>query len=58
MYRHSGLLSKGQRRGGNRVYRHKDLYLSLRVDVEPHFTSTQALYLKVRGEVETQCTDT
>ena len=39
MYRHSGLLSKGKRRGGIAVYRH----------IGP---------LKVRGEVETQCTDT
>ena len=50
MYRHSGLLSKGQRGGGRQYTDTQDLYPKVRGEVgTPWYI--QDLYLKVRGEV-------
>ena len=53
MYRHSGLLSKGQRGGGRQCTDTQDLYPKVRGEVGTQCTDTQDLYLKIRRELGT-----
>ena len=53
MYRHSGLLSKGQRGGGRQCIDTQDLYLKVRGEVGTQCTDTQDLYQKVMKELGT-----
>ena len=57
MYRHSGPVSRDQRRGGNTVYTHSGPLFKVKGDVETQCTDTPHLYLMVRGEVGKQCTE-
>ena len=58
MYRHSGYLSKGQKRGGTTVYRHSALLSKRQKRGGNTDCRHPVLYLKVREEVRPQCRDT
>ena len=51
MYRHKGALPKGQRRGGNTVYRHTGPLSKDQKELVPQFRDTQDFDVKLRGEV-------
>ena len=57
MYRHSGLLPKGQRRGRIAVYRHSGPLSKDQRRDGIRCTDTDDFYTNVRGELRPQCTD-